>query len=77
MPKYYKETMNKASLRYKKKNTEQINISFQSGQGIKEMFRDQAEKSGMSVNRYVIELVRADAEGRLIHRPDPRKDDQS
>ena len=77
MPKYYKETMNKASLRYKKKNTEQINISFQSGQGIKEMFRDQAEKSGMSVNRYVIELVRADAEGRLIHRPDPRKDDKS
>ena len=77
MAKYYKETMNKASLRYKKKNTEQINISFQSGQGIKEMFRDQAEKSGMSVNRYVIELVRADAEGRLIHRPDPRKDDKS
>ena len=77
MPKYYKETMNKASLRYKKKNTEQINISFQSGQGIKEMFRDQAEKSGMSVNRYVIELVRADAEGRLIHRPKPGNDDQS
>ena len=69
--------MNKASLRYKKKNTEQINISFQSGQGIKEMFRDQAEKSGMSVNRYVIELVRADAEGRLIHRPKPGNDDQS
>jgi len=41
------------------------------------MFRDQAEKSGMSVNRYVIELVRADAEGRLIHRPEPPKDDQS
>ena len=41
------------------------------------MFRDQAEKSGMSVNRYVIELVRADAEGRLIHRPDPQKDGQS
>lgn len=77
MAKYYKETMNKASLRYKKKNTEQINISFQSGQGIKEMFRDQAEKSGMSVNRYVIELVRADAEGRLIHRPKPGNDDQS
>ena len=34
MAKYYKETMNKASLRYKKKNTEQINISFQTGQGI-------------------------------------------
>lgn len=77
MPKYYKETLNKASQRYKKKNTEQINISFQSGQGIKEMFRDQAEKSGMSVNRYVIELVKADAEGRLIHRPEPPKDDQS
>ena len=77
MAKYYKETMNKASLRYKKKNTEQINISFQSGQGIREMFREQAEKNGMSVNKYVIELVRADAEGRLIHRPDPRKDDQS
>ena len=77
MPKYYNEESNKASLRYKKKNTEQINISFQSGQGIKEMFRDQAEKSGMSVNRYVIELVRADAEGRLIHRPEPPKDDQS
>ena len=77
MAKYYKETMNKASLRYKKKNTEQINISFQSGQGIKEMFRDQAEKSGMSVNRYVIELVRADAEGRLIHRPKPEDDDLS
>ena len=27
MPKYYKETLNKASQRYKKKNTEQINIS--------------------------------------------------
>ena len=44
MPKYYKETLNKASQRYKKKNTEQINISFQSGQGIKEMFRDQADQ---------------------------------
>ena len=76
MAKYYRETTNKASWRYKKKNTEQINISFQSGQGIKEMFREQAEKSGMSVNKYVIELVRADAEGRLIHRPDLRKDDQ-
>ena len=69
MAKYYIESS-------KKKNTEQINISFQSGQGIKEMFREQAEKNGMSVNKYVIELVRADAEGRLIHRPDPRKDDQ-
>ena len=77
MAKYYKETMNKASLRYKKKNTEQINISFQSGQGIKEMFREQAEKSGMSVNKYVIELVRADAEGRLIRRPKPEDDDPS
>ena len=77
MAKYYKETMNKASLRYKKKNTEQINISFQTGQGIKEMFQVQAEKSGLSVNRYVIELVRADAEGRLIHLPEKRKEDQS
>ena len=74
MAKYYKETMNKASLRYKKKNTEQINISFQTGQGIKEMFQEQ---SGLSVNRYVIELVRADAEGRLIHLPEKRKEDQS
>ena len=77
MPKYYNKESNKATLRYKKKNTEQINISFQSGQGIKEMFQEQAEKSGMSVNKYVIELVRADAEGRLLRRPDPRKDDQS
>ena len=77
MPKYYNKESNKATLRYKKKNTEQINISFQSGQGIKEMFRDQAEKSGMSVNKYVIELVRADAEGRLIRRPKPEDDDLS
>lgn len=77
MPKYYNKESNKATLRYKKKNTEQINISFQSGQGIKEMFQEQAEKSGMSVNKYVIELVRADAEGRLLRRPDPGKDDQS
>ena len=77
MAKYYKETMNKASLRYKKKNTEQINISFQSGQGIREMFREQAEKNGMSVNKYVIELVRADAEGRLIYKPKKKKDDKS
>ena len=77
MPKYYKKESNEATLRYKKKNTEQINISFQSGQGIKEMFREQAEKSGMSVNKYVIELVRADAEGRLIRRPKPEDDDPS
>ena len=77
MAKYYRETTNKASMRYKKKNTEQINISFQSGQGIKEMFREQAEKSGMSVNKYVIELVRADAEGRLMRRPKPGDDDLS
>jgi predicted HicB family RNase H-like nuclease len=77
MPKYYNEESNKASLRYKKKNTEQINISFQSGQGIREMFREQAEKNGMSVNKYVIELVRADAEGRLIYKPEPKKDDKS
>ena len=77
MPKYYNKESNKATLRYKKKNTEQINISFQSGQGIKEMFQEQAEKSGMSVNKYVIELVRADAEGRLIHRPKPGDDDLS
>ena len=77
MPKYYNKESNKATLRYKKKNTEQINISFQSGQGIKEMFREQAEKSGMSVNKYVIELVRADAEGRLIRRPKPEDDDPS
>ena len=41
------------------------------------MFQEQAEKSGLSVNRYVIELVRADAEGRLIHLPEKRKEDQS
>ena len=76
MPKYYNKESNKATLRYKKKNTEQINISFQSGQGIKEMFQEQAEKSGMSVNKYVIELVRADAEGRLIRRPEKRKEEQ-
>ena len=77
MPKYYNKESNKATLRYKKKNTEQINISFQSGQGINEMFQEQAEKSGMSVNKYVIELVRADAEGRLIRRPKPEDDDLS
>ncbi len=77
MPKYYNKESNKATLRYKKKNTEQINISFQSGQGIKEMFQEQAKKSGMSVNKYVIELVRADAEGRLIRRPKPEDDDLS
>ena len=77
MPKYYNKESNKATLRYKKKNTEQINIRFQSGQGIKEMFQEQAEKSGMSVNKYVIELVRADAEGRLIRRPKPEDDDLS
>ena len=77
MPKYYNKESNKATLRYKKKNTEQISISFQSGQGIKEMFQEQAEKSGMSVNKYVIELVRADAEGRLLRRPKPEDDDPS
>ena len=41
------------------------------------MFQEQAEKSGMSVNKYVIELVRADAEGRLIRRPKPEDDDLS
>jgi hypothetical protein len=41
------------------------------------MFQEQAEKSGMSVNKYVIELVRADAEGRLLRRPKPGNDDQS
>ena len=41
------------------------------------MFREQAEKNGMSVNKYVIELVRADAEGRLVYKPEPKKDDKS
>jgi hypothetical protein len=31
----------------------------------------------MSVNKYVIELVRADAEGRLLRRPKPEDDDPS
>lgn len=70
MPNYYTEAGNKAAQKYKKKNIEQIGISFQRGQGTKEAFQTQAEKRGVSVNKYVIDMMRADADGRVIVMPE-------
>ncbi len=77
MAKYYNESVNRAAKKYKSKNIEQIGISFQRGQGIKESFQMQAEKRGASVNKYVIDLVKADADGRVIVLPKIGKDDVS
>lgn len=66
MSKYYTEAVNRAAKKYKAKNIGQVSISFQKGQGIKESFQSQAEKNGVSVNRYVLDLVRADSEGRVF-----------
>ena len=77
MAKYYSEAVNRAAKKYKSKNIEQIGISFQRGQGIKESFQMQAEKKGVSVNKYVIDLVRADADGRVIVQTAPSKSDAS
>lgn len=77
MAKYYSEAVNRAAKKYKSKNIEQIGISFQRGQGIKESFQMQAEKKGVSVNKYVIDLIRADADGRVIVLPAIEKEDVS
>ena len=62
-PKYYNERSKQSSLRYRLKNVDQINLT---GKGIKALFREQAEKRGVAVNRYLINMARADAEGNIV-----------
>ena len=72
MPKYYNEAAKNASLKYRRKNVDQINVT---GLNIKALFKEQAGKHGIAVNRYLIDMVQDDADGNLVRIPFIEKGD--
>lgn len=75
-PTYYKDTVRRAVKRYKSSSDfQQVNIS---GVGIRDLLKAQAERYGgpdMPVNRYVVDLVKDDANGNVLRIPLFRKED--
>lgn len=65
----------KATNRYKKNNITQVNISFQKSSGYKEQFKEQAALHGVSINRYVLDMLEQDAAGNLVIIPEVTEGD--
>ena len=56
----YSKSQMKATNKYRTKSYDQINITAK--KGMKEIYKVQAEKRGMSLNAYIISLIEKDME---------------
>ena len=56
----YSESQKKATMKYKAKAYERIEVTVKKGQ--KEVYKNQATKKGLSLNAYIISLIEADIE---------------
>lgn len=54
----YSEAQKKATMKYQKEKMEQLNIRMK--KGVKEKYKEQAAKRGMSLQAYIISLIEAD-----------------
>ena len=54
----YNETYKKATMKYKKNNLERIALDVPKGK--KELYRTYAEKRGLSLTAYIVQLIEAD-----------------
>lgn len=56
----YSKSQMKATNKYRSKSYDQINITAK--KGMKEIYKNQAEKRGLSLNAYIISLIEKDME---------------
>ncbi len=56
----YSEAQKRATLKYKAKNYDQMNLQLK--KGAKDIYKAQAAKRGLSLNAYIIQLIEKDME---------------
>lgn len=59
----YSKAQMEATNKYRAKSYDQINVTVK--KGMKEEYKAQAEKKGMSLNAYIVSLIEKDMEGEV------------
>lgn len=58
----YSEAQKRATIKYKAKTYDRVELQIK--KGMKDIYKAQAEKRGLSLNAYIVSLIEKDMEGK-------------